>query len=636
MCGIVGIFDKHMHPDSVRNLAQSMADVIAHRGPDDRGVWNDEQLPLALGHRRLSIIDLTQAGHQPMVSASGRYVLVYNGEIYNFREIAQELDQQFSGHSDTEVLLAAIEAWGLEPALNRCVGMFALAVWDRQQKVLQLARDRLGIKPLYYSESPDHFSFASELRPIEQHDRVDTQIDTTALAMYMRYKYIGEPMSIYQGVRKLPPGCILELRLTEVGQACIRPFWSLEDVASRGVANRFAGDPAEAVEQLERVLSDAVSLRMVADVPVGAFLSGGIDSSLVVALMQRQSTQPVRTFSIGFGEERYNEAVYAKEVAAHLGTQHTELYVSPEEMLRVVPMLPDIYDEPFADASQVPTYLVSELTRKSVTVSLSGDGGDELFGGYTRYQRCTSSWNRVARLPQFVRNLLYRSAAKTPDALLNFGLSLAGQADLDAAKLVRRMQLASAASPLPMFDAIMSKWDHAPPVVPAAELCSSPLARAHGDLTEFVEQMMYIDQWSYLPGDILTKVDRASMAVSLEARVPLLDHRVVEFAWRLPTQYKLSGGVGKRILRQVLEKHVPSTLYDRPKQGFGVPLDDWLRGPLREWADDLLGEEALRRSGLFDGAQIMSLWSEHRSGARNAGGALWNVLMFEALMQRRR
>jgi asparagine synthase (glutamine-hydrolysing) len=614
-----------------------MGAALKHRGPDDSGVYHESTAGVGLSFRRLSIIDLSPQGHQPMASASGRFVIVFNGEVYNFEEIRAELGtRHWRGHSDTEVMLEAIERWGLRAALRRFVGMFAFALWDREERKLFLVRDRLGIKPLYYGWVGGDFVFGSELKAIRQYPGFEAEIDRDALSLYMRHNYVPSPHCIFKGISKLRPGCVLTIGSPQ-DSPLLEPFWCAHEVAGKGIEDPFPGPESEAVEELHRRMLAAVGLRMIADVPLGAFLSGGVDSSAVVALMQAQSSRPVKTFTIGFQEDEYNEAAHAKQVAAHLGTDHTELYVTPQDALDVIPLLPEIYDEPFSDSSQIPTYLVSKLARSRVTVSLSGDGGDELFGGYNRYLLSQSVWNAVKKVPRPARKvaagMLRAVPARALDAAVQFlrpALPTAMQTQAAGSKAHVAARYLSAASRQDVYVRALSHWQEPAQVVcgarePATVLDS--IAEA-AKVAGFEESMMLTDLVNYLPDDILTKVDRASMAVSLEARVPLLDHRVVEFAWRLPLPLKIRKRASKWILRQVLYKYVPPELIERPKMGFGVPVAKWLRGPLRPWAEDLLSESYLRRHGLFHVAPIREKWSEHIAG-RNWEYLLWDVLIFQ-------
>jgi asparagine synthase (glutamine-hydrolysing) len=629
MCGIAGFWD-HRHdwtePD-LRALVSRMTATLRHRGPDDSGTWIARDSGIALGHTRLSILDLSPAGHQPMASRCGRYQVVFNGEIYNFRELRAELEghgHTFSGQSDTEVLLAAIAQWGVAAAVSRFVGMFVFACWDIRDQRLSLVRDRLGIKPLYYGWMNGVLLFASELKALRQYARFDAVIDRDALALFLRHNYIPAPWSIYRGIRKLPPGTWLSISSGE-SQPDPVPYWNPPDVMAHAKAQPYRGSAEEAAADLDQLLRDAVRLRMIADVPLGAFLSGGIDSSLVVALMQAQSRRPVRTFTIGFEERQYNEAHAAEAVARHLGTDHTVCYVSPQEARDVIPRLPEMYDEPFADSSQIPTFLVSQLARRHVTVSLSGDGGDELFGGYPRYFHIDRLWRALCRIPSPLRGL-------TGAALRAFSaLSPAGLAE----KFARRADRLKIATAGEMYCRHNIHWEQSHRMVlggrPVAALATQPDQWPSG--IPYIEQWMYVDTIRYLPDDILVKVDRASMAVGLEARVPLLDHRVVEFAWRLPLDWKVRGQTGKWLLQNVLERYVPRRLFDRPKMGFGVPIDSWLRGPLRDWAETLLEERRLRDEGFLDPEPIRRKWGEHLSGRRDWHYHLWDVLMFQAWLE---
>jgi asparagine synthase (glutamine-hydrolysing) len=626
MCGITGFWQTRCAQGDPVETLHLMAAAIAHRGPDDSGVFHDEAAGVGLAFRRLSVIDLSPQGHQPMCSASGRYVIVYNGEVYNFEEIRAELGSHaWRGHSDTEVMLEAIERWGLESAVRRFVGMFAFALWDAREQTLSLVRDRMGIKPLFFGRLGGDFVFASELKALRRYNSFSGTIDCEALALYMRHSHVPSPHCIYQGISKLKPGCILTLRSPQDDDRP-RPYWSAYEIARQGMAAPFEGSDDEAVDQLQEQLLEAVRLRMIADVPLGAFLSGGLDSSTIVALMQAQSGRAVKTFTIGFQEDDYDEAAHARKVAAHLGTDHTELYLTPQDALDIVPLLPSLYDEPFADSSQIPTYLVSKLARRRVTVTLSGDGGDELFGGYGRYLRTRAIWNVLERLPRSAR----KPSAEMLRVLGRFLLNQRGRLRLSD-KAYRLADYVTAGSQEQVYLCALSHWGDPSRVVldgrePPTVMDS---IRSASQIGGFEELMMLTDLVNYLPDDVLTKVDRASMAVSLEVRVPLLDHRVVEFAWRLPMRLKIRRGNTKWILRQVLHRYVPRELLDRPKMGFGVPMAKWLRGPLRDWAEDLLSETSLRRHGLFAVAPIRSKWTEHLSGARNCQNLLWDVLMFQ-------
>jgi asparagine synthase (glutamine-hydrolysing) len=630
VCGICGFLLEERGSEQEAALDASvrrMADTLVHRGPDAGGSWVDAAQGVALGHRRLSILDLSPEGAQPMVSACGRYVLVYNGEIYNFRELRAELESRghgFRGHSDTEVLVEAISLWGAEAAPERCDGMFALAVWDRREARLTLARDRLGKKPLYYGRCGGRFFFASELKALRAHPAFRPEIDRDALGLLVQYSYIPAPHSIFEGVHKLEPGTVLTLDPAKPAEE-LRPraFWSAREVAERGVREPFRGSPGQAVERLHTLLLDAVGRRMVADVDLGALLSGGIDSSTVVALMQAQSSAPVRTFTVGFREARYDEAEHAEAVARHLGTEHTALTVTPRDALDAIPRLPQLYDEPFADTSQIPTYLVSQLARRHVTVALSGDGGDELFAGYNRYFRCLDRWRRLERVPAAARTGLARALERA---------ARAGPAALG--RLDRWAETLDANGIEDLFARMNARCRDAAEFVPGAGRPSTVL-RDEGrwaQLPDPLQWMMYTDQAGHMIDDILVKVDRASMGVSLEVRNPLLDHRVVELAWQLPLDLKVNGGQRKWLLRRVLERYVPAELTERPKMGFGVPLGAWLRGPLRDWAEALLDERRLRESGFLEPAAVRRAWKQHLAGWWDRRFLLWNILTFQAWM----
>jgi asparagine synthase (glutamine-hydrolysing) len=622
-----------------------MAKRIEYRGPDDVGTWLDGDESLALAHRRLAIIDLSPAGHQPMVSPCGRYVLCFNGEIYNHHDLRDELDRvdgsfPWRGHSDTEILLAALRHWGVEGALRRLNGMFAFAFWDVSERTLFLARDRMGEKPLYYGRSGGSFLFASELKSLSVHPDWRGEIDRDALTLFLRHNYVPTPWSIYRGIHKLPAGHYVLIR--DSGRKVGEPlcYWDLADVATRGVQQP-SGDAGELTDQLDDLLRDAVGKRMEADVPLGAFLSGGYDSTMVVAQMQAQSIRPVKTFSIGFHEEGYNEAQHAKAVATHLGTEHTELYISPDQALSVIPKLPTMYDEPFSDSSQIPTHLVSAMAREHVTVALSGDGGDELFCGYNRYNLGQRIWSKLRPLPHGARKALAWMCAHAPaESLDRLQRRLPGSFQVSslADRLPKLAEVLVHQDGLAFYQQLVSHWKEPARVVLGGNepdtLFGDP--RALPRLPGLREQMMYMDMVTYLCDDILTKVDRASMAVSLEARIPLLDHRVVEFAWCVPTELKVRDGQGKWLLRQVLYRYVPTLLMERPKMGFGVPIEHWLRGPLNEWAENLLSESRLREEGFFDPAPIRRMWKEHVTGQRRWHYYLWDILMFQAWLSESR
>ncbi len=646
MCGIAGFIGDFQNEQELQARARVMAGRLHHRGPDDTGAWVDPQLGLGLAHARLSILDLSPEGHQPMASSCGRYLMVFNGEVYNHIELRRELEREgvrhWRGHSDTEVMLAAIASWGLPAALKRFVGMFAFALWDRETRRLSLARDRMGEKPLYYGRQGRLFLFGSELKALRAHPGFGAGVDRNALGQMLRFAYVPSPHSIYEGIRKLPAGCYLTLDPAADSDPAPVAYWSVREAAERGQADPFRGSEAEALDELERLLGVAVGLQMIADVPLGAFLSGGIDSSTIVALMQAQSARPVKTFSIGFWEQSFNEAEHAKAVAVHLGTEHTELYVTPQQALDVIPRLPELYDEPFADSSQVPTFLVSQLAREHVTVSLSGDAGDELFGGYNRYFWAVQIWRKLGRLPAPLRRLMAGAITSVSPAAWDrlFGtlqpilpgrLNQPNPGDklhkLAGNLTIGRMQQ--------VYPGLVTFWDDIPALVPGGRQGHSLVDRPEDwpGLESFQHQMMCLDALTYLPDDILVKVDRAAMGVSLETRVPLLDHRVVEFAWRLPLDMKIRGEERKYLLRQLLYRHVPRELIDRPKMGFGIPLGEWLRGPLRDWGEALIEPSRLRNEGWLDPDPVHALWNEHLSGQRNWSYHLWNVLVFQAWLE---
>ncbi len=701
MCGITGFIESGSCNQSLEKIVRAMSDVLLHRGPDDGGAWVDESSGIAVAHRRLSILDLSPAGHQPMHSVCGRYVIVFNGEIYNHLEIRQQLEKEnlqfavcsplgesllpddnspsrqlavsrdqssitssqsqfnWRGHSDTETLLAAFSAWGIEKTLKACVGMFAIALWDREEQMLTLARDHMGEKPLYYGWLADTFIFGSELKALKAHPDFIGDVDRGALTLLLRYNYIPTPYSIYQGIHKLPSGTFLQIQcgrdklpITNHQSQPI-PYWSLAEVAERGQAEPFAGNDDEAIDLLESTLGDAIKGQQLADVPLGAFLSGGIDSSVVAALMQEHSDRPIKTFTIGFDESDYNEAVHAKSVAKHLGTEHTELYLSPQDALDVIPQLPSLYDEPFADSSQIPTFLVAQMARQDVTVALSGDGGDELFGGYNRH-----TWSRTIRqktgwVPTSVRQGIGSAMCSISPSAWDAFNSRCGsylpsrfQTVQMGEKVHKLAGLLNAKDESDLYKRLVSQWfDPASVVIGAGQ--QSPVGSPPGEsllpddnspswqnegLLEIEHQMMLMDGLTYLPDDILCKVDRAAMGVSLETRVPMLDHRVVELAWALPLHMKIRNGQGKWLLRQLLYKHVPQLMMDRPKQGFGLPVDVWLRGPLRDWAEALLDESRLEQEGFFNAAVVRQVWQQHLSG-ENRQFKLWGVLMFQAWLE---
>jgi asparagine synthase (glutamine-hydrolysing) len=644
MCGITGFvdFSGSLRGEELAFNASLMTDSISHRGPDDHGVWVDADAGVALGFRRLAILDLSPTGHQPMLSENGENAIVFNGEIYNFEELRVKLTglgHRFHGHSDTEIMLAAFDEWGLEKAIRSFNGMFAFALWNRSTRQLHLVRDRLGIKPLYFSWMGNVLLFGSELKALRSHPAFCSEIDRDALTLYLRHSYIPAPYSIYKNVSKLQPGSILTL-CRERHDPSIQPrcFWSAYQVTGDGQAHLFNGSEQEAVDELDGLLRDSVSKRMVADVPLGAFLSGGVDSSTVVALMQALSTRPVKTFTIGFHEAGFDEAAYARAIARYLGTEHTELYVTPQEAQAVIPLLPALFDEPFADPSQIPTYLVSQLARGQVKVSLSGDGGDELFGGYNRYFWTRRIWSSIGWLPVPERKMLGALMTGSAEALdklyqlLPHRLHLPNLRD-KVLKLVEVIQ--SSTIEQTYFD-LISLWKQPATMVRQGHEPITLFQQSNNwpELGNPTQWMMFIDLVTYLPDDILVKLDRASMGVSLEGRVPFLDdHRVVEFAWRLPFHLKVRGSTGKWILRQVLYRYVPREMIERPKKGFAVPIDSWLRGSLREWAETLLDEKKMERQGILDPLPIRQKWSEHLRGERNWQYLIWNILMLQSWLE---
>ena len=636
MCGIAGIFlfKPTASADHLGTMAVRMSDALRSRGPDDDGVWVDAERGIAFSHRRLSIIDLSPEGHQPMVSASGRYVVTYNGEIYNYQQLRAQLDYPWRGQSDTEVLLAAVEAWGVEKALAAFNGMFAFALWDRQEETLTIARDRMGEKPLYYGWVGDQFVFASELKAFRDVPGWPPEINRDALSLLMRYSYIPAPHSIYLGIHKLMPASYLTLRIGEK-QAQAKPYWSFESMVEACSAHRISCTEDEAIGELDTRLRFAVSQRMMADVPLGAFLSGGVDSSTIVALMQAQSSRPVKTFTIGFTEQGFDEAPYARGVARHLRTEHTEIYISSHEAAEVIPLLPTIYDEPFADSSQIPTYLVSKFAQQHVTVALSGDGGDEIFGGYNRYIRGPALWNAISAVPFGVRAHAARMLLAAHHALIH---KMMPEGASRKARLARKLgnyyEKIGTRSAEEFYLKLCSIQDHPEKIVIAGHE-PSLLQTSKAIPLHYGEWMMMQDALTYFPGDILTKVDRAAMAVSLETRTPFTDPEVMGFAWQLPMQMKIHQGKGKWLLRQLLYRYVPQHLIDRPKAGFAVPIGAWLRGPLKLWAMELLAPDMLHQQGFFDAATVESMWNMHQSRQRDMELPLWNILMFQSWLRNR-
>jgi asparagine synthase (glutamine-hydrolysing) len=660
MCGILGIFGD-AHGCDLMRVAEDMVASLVHRGPDDVGIWRDDEAQVALGHRRLSVLDLSHEGHQPILSKDDRYVMVFNGEVYNHQllkvELQSEEEVNWRGHSDTEVMLEAIARWGIKRALSKFIGMFAIALFDRRESKLHLIRDRIGEKPLYYGWCAGAFIFGSELKALRKYPGFSGDIDRNVLALYLRHMEVPDPFTIYQRIYKVQPGCMVSLDLgsarnypngvtphapLSINGLSLSRWWSLHEVVESSQRSLITNEP-EALELLEFRLRDSVRLQSLADVPLGAFLSGGIDSSLIAALMQSESNSPINTFTMGFQDKKYNEAEHARKVASHLGTKHVELYVTAKDALDLIPQLPHLYDEPFADSSQIPTYLLCSQAKKYLTVALSGDAGDELFGGYNRYFWVRKVWSKVSWLPNGTRQLFAKAILSLPvhywDTVYSMircllpsssELSFAGQKLHNLAE-----RLVNIKNEDELFFNLVSEWSNPDKVVKGAcepvTLLTNPTDWPA--LPDVEHRMMYLDAMTYLPNDILVKVDRAAMSTSLETRTPFLDHRLVELAWQLPLSMKLRNNQGKWALRQILYKYVPRELIERPKQGFGVPLGEWLRGPLREWAEELISEERLRREGYFNPGPIRSKWLEHLSGVRNWEHSLWTILMFQAWLE---
>ena len=649
MCGINGFFSKVSKEDS--NIAiHRMNKAIEHRGPDAYGVWYDEKINLYLGHCRLAIQDISNAGSQPMHSQCGRYAIIFNGEIYNHLKLRKELSKEGSsvnwrGHSDTETLLVAFSIWGIKKTLENLVGMFAIALWDRQENLLTLARDRIGEKPLYWGWQGDNFYFSSELKALKANSYFQPEIDRDSITLLLRHNCIPAPYSIYKDIQKLLPGHYIQLPLSNISkskQTTSLAYWSFNSVVETGINKPFEGSPSEAIDELQQTLAYSINEQMLSDVPLGAFLSGGIDSSTIVALMQNQSLTPIKTFTIGFDDEGYNEAVHARAVAKHLGTDHTELYIQPKDALSVIPKLSSIYCEPFSDSSQIPTYLVSQLASQHVKVALSGDGGDELFGGYNRYLMAQNIWQQSRKFPKKTRKLISHVLRTFPSKswdtifenltpVLPKPLRIRTPGD----KVYKLAEVLTTDDQYEYYQKLTSHWQQPNDIVingsEPATLINTLSAWPKTD--NFQHSMMAMDAQTYMTDDILVKVDRAAMANSLETRVPMLDHRIVELAWKMPLDYKIRNGEGKWLLKQVLFRHVPQQLIERPKMGFAIPLHDWLRTSLKDWADSLLDESILRQQGYFEPEPIRKMWLEHLSGKYNHQNQLWDILMFQAWLE---
>lgn len=644
MCGFTGFYSKNtdITRAELRALCKNMTDTLNHRGPDGSGIWLDPDLPLALGHRRLSIIDLSENGAQPMVSYSERYVISFNGEIYNFLTLQKELEDagvRFKGRSDTEVLLNAVEYWGLNLTLQKLNGMFAFALWDRKERELHIARDRMGKKPVYIGWAGNDLIFGSELKALRAHTDFDAKIDNEALQLFLQYSCVPAPHCIYQGVWALPAGFVFTMHTEHLEAKCdlqplMKPYWQHLNSLKESREVRSMASDEDTIDAFEGLLEQCVKDRMISDVPLGAFLSGGIDSSAVVALMQKNSSTPIKTYSIGFSEQGFNEAEHAKSVAAHLGTDHHELYLSQQDALDILPMMAEMYDEPFGDISAIPTYLVSRFAREDVTVALSGDGGDEMLGGYNRHIKSPEIWQKKRTLPLFINNALAVFIQKIPVKTWDM---LGGRYPQLGTRLHKASLILGSHSEEDIYTNLLSAWS-SPPTKNKTEKIKTMRHQnewlVDGSYLDLAEKMMYWDVLEYLPNDILTKVDRASMAVGLEARAPLLDKRIYDFAWRLPPNQKIRDGQGKWLLRQVLYRHVPQAMIDRPKQGFTMPVGDWMRGELKDWSDNLLSAQKLEQHGLLDGSAIRKIWEAHQRGEGDHAQKLWNILMFQSWAER--
>lgn len=649
MCGFAGFYTtKDTFPETRLNNLKRMSQAIGHRGPDGEGFWIDSNSGISLSHRRLAIIDLTPQGHQPMASPSGRYMMVFNGEIYNYKSLREEINNLhenseflWRGNSDTEVMLAGFDQWGIEATAKKANGMFAFGVWDLKEKKLYLGRDRMGEKPLYYGWCGEHFLFGSELKSLKAHLAFDKELSLEAVELFLKYNYIPAPISIYKDIFKLSPGTILCLSLENIHAKELplpQSYWSLSTEALDGMNNPLIFSETEAIDHLDQLLHQAVKQQMVADVPIGAFLSGGIDSSTIVSVMQKQSSKPIKTFTIGFQRADINEAEYAKDIARYLQTDHTEMYISDKQAMDVIPLLPCLYDEPFADSSQIPTYLVSKLAREQVTVSLSGDAGDELFGGYNRHVMAKRLESISTTIPSWGRHLLGRTLQAIPPSFLNKISELSSTFFLEKkitsqlGDKVKKLSDVLEGNKEDIYLNLVSNFKDPGSVMAskAAWNLSGPKQTSNPSISGLAQQMMLNDSLTYLPDDILVKVDRAAMGVSLETRVPMLDKDIIKFAWQLPLSMKIRDGKGKWILRQVLNKYIPSSMIDRPKQGFAIPLDTWLRGPLADWAETLLNENAIKQTGIINGPFVQVMWQQHLSGKKNWQQQLWALLMLQS------
>lgn len=637
MCGFAGVYSVNQNSLNSEILSK-MSQKLAHRGPDDSGIWIDDSGTVGLAHQRLAVVDLTSAGHQPMQSSSNRFTIVFNGEIYNHQELRKQLDYlNWNGQSDTETLLACIELWGLDETLDKINGMFSFSLWDDERKTIYLVRDRMGEKPLYYGWQGDSFLFGSELKSLKVHPNFQANIDKESLDLYFRYNYIPSPFSIYKDISKLPPGSVLSLNQGEK-KIKICKYWSIPNEAARGFSDPLLGNVESIVDKLDNLIKKSIKQKIVSEVPLGAFLSGGIDSSVVVGIMQSLSSKPVKTFTIGFEDKAFDEAQDAKLIAKYLGTDHHELYISIQDVIDTIPLLPNLYDEPFSDASQIPTYLVSKLTKEKVTVSLSGDGGDELFCGYNRYTVTKNLWKKISVFPLFIRQFISFLLLSTPLRVWDkFGdLSFISKKYNNLGlKIHKGAKVLHSQSLVELYENLLSNWKFSDILVLGSHERRKLDLSTAVNISDFsnIEKMMLWDMQSYLPDDILVKLDRATMGVSLEGRVPFLDHDLVEFSWRIPTEYKYRNKTSKWILRQVLYKYIPKKLIERPKSGFTLPLSEWLRGPLKDWAEDLINVEKLNHDGILDAEVINKKWREHQAGKFDWSNQLWSVLMFQSWLK---